>query len=151
LGYEIELIMENISNFESRTGILTCNAEDLYNFVTDIRNFQRFVPKGTINDWNAEKEACSFSVSMIGTVNLRLGEKEKYNLVAYSGDALKKNDFSFILNIADNGKDPSEVKVSLKADLNPMMKIMATKPISQFLEMLISEMERFRGWKEIII
>jgi hypothetical protein len=28
-----------------------------------------------------------------------------------------------------------------------MMKMIATKPIGQFLEMLIIEMEKFRGWK----
>jgi hypothetical protein len=27
------------------------------------------------------------------------------------------------------------------------MKMMAAKPISQFLEMLINEMEKFRDWK----
>jgi hypothetical protein len=29
-----------------------------------------------------------------------------------------------------------------------MMKMIASKPISQFLETLINEMESFRGWKE---
>ncbi len=43
-------------------------------------------------------------------------------------------------------KDPAEVKVTLSADLNPMMKMVAAKPISQFLELLISEMEAFNGW-----
>ena len=37
-------------------------------------------------------------------------------------------------NITDNGTDPAEVKVSLNADLNPMLKMMAAKPIEQFLE-----------------
>jgi len=52
------------------------------------------------------------------------------------------------LYISDNGKNPADVKVSLNADLNPMMKMMATKPIGQFLEMLIKEMESFRDWKD---
>ena len=44
---------------------------------------------------------------------------------------------------------PAEVKVVLTADLNPMMKMIAAKPIGQFLEMLINEMEKFSGWKEL--
>lgn len=140
--------MANLSYFESRSGKLTCNAEEVFAFVTDIRNFERFIPKGTINNWNAEKESCSFGVSMLGTVTVRLAEKENYTKVVFNGDALKKNDFSLILFISDNVKNPADVKVTLSADLNPMMKMMAVKPIGQFLEILIKEMESFRGWKD---
>lgn len=140
--------MNDMSYFESRPGKLTCTAEEVFNFVTDIRNFKRFIPQGTINNWQSERESCSFSVSMLGTVNIRLSEKEMYKKVVFAGDALKKNDFSLVLNISDNGNKPAEVKVSLKADLNPMMKMMATKPIGQFLEMLINEMKSFKDWED---
>jgi hypothetical protein len=140
--------MGDLSNFESRSGQLTCRAEKVFNFVTDLRNFERFVPHGTINDWQAQKESCSFSVSMIGTVSLRLSEKITFSKVVYNGDALKENDFSLVLDIKDNGKEPAGVKVRLSADLNPMLKMMAAKPIGQFLEMLINEMENFKDWKD---
>ena len=42
------------------------------------------------------------------------------------------------------------MKVILEAELNPMLKMVANKPIIQFLEMLIREMENFKGWKNII-
>lgn len=141
--------MDDISYFESRTGKLKCAVDEVFNFVTDIRNFEQFIPQGSINNWQAEKESCSFDVTMIGTVSFRLVEKEKYNKVVFTGDALKKNDFSLILHITGSDKNPAEVKVSLNADLNPMMKMMATKPIGQFLEILINEMESFRDWKDI--
>lgn len=127
---------------------MTCNAEEVFSFVTDIRNFERFIPKGAINNWDAEKESCSFSVSMLGIVTVRLAEKEKNTKVVYTGDALKKEDFSLVLFISDKVNNSAEVKVSLSADLNPMMKMMANKPINQFLEMLIKEMENFRSWKD---
>lgn len=140
--------MSDLSYFESRSGTLTCNAEEVFSFVTDIRNFERFIPKGAINNWDAEKESCSFSVSMLGIVTVRLAEKEKNTKVVYTGDALKKEDFSLVLFISDKVNNSAEVKVSLSADLNPMMKMMANKPINQFLEMLIKEMENFRSWKD---
>jgi hypothetical protein len=142
--------MDNLSNFKSRSGKLTANAEAVFNFVTDIRNFERFAPKGTINNWIAEKESCSFSVSMIGTVTVRIADKEKFSKVIYRGDALKKNDFSLTLHISDNLENPAEVRVVLSADLNPVMKMMVSKPIVQFLEMLIHEMEIFREWDKTI-
>ena len=138
--------MSDLSIFKSRSGNLSANAEAVFAFVTDIRNFERFAPKGTINNWIAEKESCSFSVSMIGTVAVRISEKEKFSKVIYNGDALKKNDFSLTLHISDNLTNPADVRVVLSAYLNPVMKMMVSKPIVQFLEMLIHEMDIFREW-----
>jgi hypothetical protein len=141
--------MDDLSYFESRSGKLTCNAEEVFAFVTDIRNFEQFIPKGNINNWNAERESCSFNVSMLGTVTIRLAEKEKYNKVVFKGDAMKKNDFSLTLDISVNVKKQADVRVLLSADLDPMMRMMAARPVDRFLEILINEMESFRGWKEI--
>ena len=139
--------MDDMSYFESRSGKLSCTAEEIFNFVTDIRNFEQFIPPETIKNWQAEKESACLNVPMIGTVSFRLAEKEKYTKVVYSGDALNKNDFSLVLHISDNNNNSAEVKISLNADLNPVMKMMAAKPIRQFMEKLVNEMEVFRGWK----
>jgi carbon monoxide dehydrogenase subunit G len=141
--------MDDISHFESRTGNLTCTSKEVFDFVTDIRNFERFIPNATINDWQAGRESCSFSVSMVGTVSFRLIRKEAYNKVVFSGDALEKNNFSLILNIRDSIQNMTEVKVSLDSDLNPMLKMIAPKPIARFLEILINEMENFKEWGNI--
>jgi hypothetical protein len=143
--------MSDISHFESRKGDLKCTSGEVFGFVTDIRNFEQFIPRGAINKWQAEKESCTFSVSMVGTVTLRLIAKEPFTKVIFDGDALKKNDFILTLNILDGVNSNAEVKVSLDAELNPMLKMMAEKPIIQFLELLIIEMENFRGWRNIIL
>jgi hypothetical protein len=150
VGLGDNLVMDDISHFESRTGKLTCTSREVFDFVTDIRNFEQFIPDGTINDWQAGRESCSFSISMVGTVNFQLIRREEYNKVVFSGDALGKNDFSLILNISDSvQKNLTEVKVTFDADLNPILKMIAAKPIASFLEILIKEMENFKGWGNI--
>ncbi|MDO9579407.1 MAG: hypothetical protein Q7J06_02405 [Bacteroidales bacterium] len=141
--------MSDLTYYESRVGKVTSSAQGVFNFVTDMRNFDQFIPHGTINNWKAEIDSCSFNVAMLGTVSFLLAEKEMYNKVVYTGDALKKNDSTLVLDITEKSKNSAEVKVSLKADINPMLKVMDAKPIEQFLEILINEMERFRGWEDI--
>jgi hypothetical protein len=80
---------------------------------------------------------------------LQIAQKQEFNKVVYNGDALKKNDFSLVLDITGDTNVNAEVKVSLNAELDPMMKMVAAKPIRQFLETLVNEMENFRGWKNI--
>ena len=142
--------MDNISFFESRSGKLSCTPEEAFRFVTDLRNFGRFATKATINNWNADKESCSFNISVVGTITVRLAESEKFSFVVFKGDALKKNDFSLKLNISGSVQEKASVKVGLSADLNPIMKMMVSKPIEQFMEMLIKEMESFNDWKNTI-
>lgn len=140
--------MSVISKFESRTGNLSCKPGEVFNFVTDIRNFKQFVPGGRVDNLQMEKESCSFHISPLGTVNLNISKKEPDSNVTFSGSALKSNDFSLLLDITENAAGKAEVKVTLNADLNPILKMMAAKPVMQFLEKLIDEMERFKGWQD---
>ena len=139
--------MENSSYFESRKGTASDSADAVFNFVTDLRNFERFIPGGSVNNWNAVKDSCSFSVSMIGNVSVRIAEQQAFTKVTYCGDALKKEDFTLTIEIGSLSSDRSEIKLHLIADLNPIMKMMAAKPVAQFLEILITEIERFGDWR----
>ena len=141
--------MSNLSYFESRSGKPDCTPEQLFNFVTDLRNFERFIPAGTVDGWNAEMDSCSLRVPKIGDVSLNVARKEKYNFVAYKGRAMKNNDFELVVHISRQSNDLADVKLALNASLNPMMKMIASKPIGQFLEMLIDKIESFNCWEDI--
>ena len=143
-------IMSELSTFESRTGKLEFSGETVWKFVTDIRNFERFIPAGSVSDLKIGNDSCSFQVSMLGTVNISITEKTAHNMVLFSGNALGQNNFSLILNIDSTGLNKSEVKIRLSAELNPMLKMIASDPLKKFLETLISEMEKFNGWDKTI-
>lgn len=140
--------MPDISTFESRTGFLKCTPSEIFDFVTDIRNFRQFVPDGTIEDLKIDRESCSFHVSPVGNVSFMLSQKEPDRKVVYEGNALKSNDFSLVLDIRENAGRMAVVNLKLAAHLNPLLKMMAAKPIESFLEKMIDEMEKFRGWQQ---
>lgn len=142
--------MADLSVFESRTGNLKCKPDEIYNFVTDIRNFEQFIPDGQISSWHADRDSCSFHVSIAGMVSVRLSEKLPYSKVVFNGDALKQNDFTLTLNIRSASTDAAEIKILLEAELNPLLKMVASKPVTQFLEILVVEMEKFQSWRNII-
>jgi carbon monoxide dehydrogenase subunit G len=142
--------MASFSEFESRTGQVTCTKKDVFGFCTDLRNFNRFIQPGKILNWQADNETCSFEVAGIGRVTLGIIEKEAYSKVVFSGDALMNNNFIITLNISINDNDRVSVKVDMKAELNPVMKMVAAKPIEMFLAKLIDEMEKFEDWDKPI-
>jgi len=132
--------------FESRKGLLTGTPEEVYNFVTDIRNFGSFIPDGYISNWEALKDSGSFMVSPLGSVNFRLEDSLPFEKVKFAGTALSSTDFALdlIIEKGENGK--AEVKVMVGTVLNPVLRIMVDGPARRFLETLIGEMEKFTGW-----
>jgi carbon monoxide dehydrogenase subunit G len=141
--------MGEMSTFESRTGIVNCTAEELYHFLTDIRNFERFIPKDKFSDVMMDKESCSFNLGMMGKVNIRIREKKEFSEVIYAGNAMQVNDISLIVEFFDADSSHSRIKLRVLAGLNPILKMFATEPVKKFLETIIKEMEKFNGWKEI--
>jgi carbon monoxide dehydrogenase subunit G len=139
--------MPDKSEFKSRTGKLNYTPAEIFDFVTDIRNFRQFVPEGSIDDLQIEQDSCSFHISPLGKINFSLAEKKPHNKVVYKGTVLQSNDFSLVLDIMENSTGRAEVNLNLAAHLNPLLKMMAAKPIDNFLEKMIDEMEKFRGWK----
>ncbi|MCJ7449394.1 MAG: hypothetical protein MUO72_17090 [Bacteroidales bacterium] len=141
--------MSEASTFESRTGRLTCNAGEVYNFLTDIRNMEQFIPSGTASNWKSDRESCSFRVNPLGDVDIRLTEKVVNKKVVFSGNALQVNNFSLIINISGIENQPAEVRVLLSAEMNPVLKMVAAGPVRQFLDTLINEMEKFKRWNDL--
>jgi hypothetical protein len=138
-----------MSTFESRAGRLSCKAEDLFNFLTDIRNFEQFIPKDKLSNLRIDKDSCTFNMSMLGEVNIQMKERTPYCEVVFSGKALMVNECSLYVKFHDTDPGNSEVRLLFFVDLNPMLIMIATDPVRKLLETIITEMEKFKGWKEI--
>ena len=143
--------MSELSKFESRTGKIGCKPAETYEFVTDIRNFKRFVLNGNINELQIDRESCSFNISPLGNLSLRISKKEPDKRVVYSGVALKSNDFTLLLDIKEAPAGMSEVIISINAEMDPMMRMIASRPVAQFLETLIDKMEKFKDWNDTMV
>ncbi|HLP75118.1 MAG TPA: hypothetical protein VK155_19605 [Bacteroidales bacterium] len=132
-----------MDHYESRTAKSGCTPEDIYGFVTDIRNFKRFIPAGSVNDWQADADTCSFNVSHLGSVKMGIDAKEPYSLVSFRGTAMKNNHFEMHLHINRTEDNTAAVHLELNTQLNPFIKMVAAKPIGQFLEMIAGRIENF--------
>lgn len=142
--------MADISTFESRPGKLVCSSDDAFNFTSDIRNFKQFIPADSVNVLTIEKDYCRFNVNMLGDVKIQISEKVRPFKVAFSGQIPQIKNLLISLNYCDTGNSTSDIRIVIRAEINPFLKMMVAEPVNNFLEKLVIEMEKFRGWKEII-
>jgi len=132
-----------MTKFESRTGKIQSSQETAYNFLSNFNNFEQFIPEDKAKDWKSDENKCSFSVNGIGGVGLEIMEREPNKLIKITGNGIAKVEFYMWIQLKELEKNDTRVRLTLKADLNPMMKMIASNPLNNFLELLVAKMENF--------
>ena len=132
-----------MTKFESRIGKLDTSGEKAFNFLSDFRNFNRFIPEDKVKEWEASAEQCKFTVDGIGKAGLKIIEKEPNKLVKISDDGTAGLEFFFWIQIKEIEEKDTRIKLTIKADLNPMMKIVAAKPLKSFVNLMIDKIEEY--------
>lgn len=95
--------------------------EAIYSVLSDFGNFTPIVAD-KVEEWNATEETCSFKAKGF-TVKLRMVEREPYKLVKITGDDLPF-EFFFWIQLKSVAPDDTRMLLTLRAELNMMMKMM---------------------------
>lgn len=95
--------------------------EAIYAVLSDFGNFTPIVAD-KVEEWNATVDRCSFKAKGF-TVKLRMVEREPYRLVKITGDDLPF-EFFFWIQLKSVAPDDTRMLLTLRAELNMMMKMM---------------------------
>jgi len=125
---------------ESKTGIANGNQETVYNYVSDFRNFSHMLPADRLSNMEVTSDVIRFDISGLGTVGLKIAEKKPYTQLVITGTEDSAADFTFWLNIATISDNRSQVNLTLQANLNMFMEIMAKGPLQQFTNLIIDKL-----------
>jgi carbon monoxide dehydrogenase subunit G len=142
--------MGSTPRYESRIAVVKVEAAKIYRFVTDMRNFERFITVSAIKNWNATVSECSFEISPVGRAELEIEKREENSMVKYKGNGLNGTTFFMWVQIKELNPGDSRVKLTIEAELNPVLRMMAEKPIKDFLEKIVAGIESFQDWDSTI-
>jgi carbon monoxide dehydrogenase subunit G len=127
---------------ESRIGKLNGKDEKAFEFLTDFNNFKGLIPQDKVKDFKSDTESCSFSVPGIGRAGLKIVEKERPKLVKIQSDEQTTFDFSLWIQLKQVTENDARVKITVEPQLNPMVEMMAKKPLKQFVDTLVNHLEQ---------
>lgn len=128
---------------ESKIGKVIYSDEQVYNFLTDFNNFESLIPKDKITNWESDENSCSFSVNPIGKTGMKIVEKESCKLIKIVSLENAKYNFTFWLQLKKIDENNTGIKLTLQADLNPMIQMMAKKPLQEFLDKMIDQLVKY--------
>ena len=124
------------SAFESSVKSVAYPPESIYNLLCDFNNFADIVPNEKVKDWESTADTCRFKVDSVGEVGLRIIEREAFSTIKYTADGKTPFNFYLWVQIKEVEATHSQIKLTIKAEMNPMMKMVASQPIQKFLDMV---------------
>lgn len=128
---------------ESKIGKITSPEERVYNFLTDFNNFKDLIPEDKLQNWQADEDSCRFTINPIGETGVKIIKKEPYKLIKLTGIEESKFDFTLWVQLKQKEEKDTRIKLTLEAELNPMLQMMAKKPLQEFLDKLVDQLSKY--------
>lgn len=124
-----------MTRIESDTVTVHKPASEVYNLLSNFNNYQKLMPEQVTN-WQSTEDECSFTIAGMASLGMKIVEKNPNNSIKVARNGKAPFDFKLECLIADN-QQQCEVQLAFDADLNPMLKMMAVKPLTNFLNLLV--------------
>ena len=128
-------------NLESPKVTVQKSAQELFDLLTDVKNFGKLMPENIAKFEVIGDDAFIFGLKGMPEIKLKMKEKVAPSKVVL-GAASDKLPFTLIANIDSVSDSSSDVKLDFEGDFNPMMAMMIKGPIGKFIETLASNMHK---------
>jgi len=125
-----------MTTFESTVKKIESPQERIYSFLSDFDHFGEVIPKDKISNWQSNGDSCRFTVDPLGEVGLRIVEKEPSKTIKFTAEGKVPFNFFLWIQLKEVAENDTRMKLTIHADMNPMVKMMASKPVKKFLEAL---------------
>lgn len=128
-------------NLESPKVNVEKSPQDIFNFLSDIKNFEGLMPENISKFEVLENDKFLFALKGMPEIILKKKEVIAPNKIVL-GAAGGKLDFSLVAEINETNENSSDVQLKFNGDFNPMMAMMIKGPIGKFIETLATSIPK---------
>lgn len=128
-----------MTRIESDAVTVSKTSQEIYTFLSDFNNFQQLMPEQVTN-WKSTSEECSFTINGMATLGMRIVEKTPHSMIKAAKHGTAPFDFTLTCLMDDKGSE-TQVRLVFDADLNPMLRMMAQTPLTNFLNLLVQRLK----------
>lgn len=117
--------------FESKTTI-NKSVNTVYAFLADMNNHQQLMPE-SIQNWSSTNDEARFNIPNMAALALRIEDRVPDQEIRIT--PFEKTPFAIELKwVLSGNSDSTEVKYTISADLNMMMKMLASGPLQKLAD-----------------
>ncbi|TCK85163.1 SRPBCC family protein [Albibacterium bauzanense] len=126
-----------MTSFESKT-TLSKPIEEVYAFLEDCNNHEQLQPDN-VYDWSSTRDEATFTIKNMSKLALKVKERKENSEIRIV--PASETPFDISLNwLLDQKDGKTEVKLELNAELNMMMKMMASGPLQKLIDFQIKRL-----------
>jgi hypothetical protein len=126
---------------DSNKKTIADSAAHISAFVAEPDNFGKLLPP-QIKDWKSEGEKCSFTIVGVTDMHLFMSEHQTAKKVSYSSLPHNKIPLRIDLMLNSVSEKETEAYIALDAQLNNMIAMMAKRPLTNFINLLIEDLQK---------
>ncbi len=119
---------------------ITASAETIFAFLSNFNNLQDLMPDKVVN-WSSTATTCAYTIEGMAHMNMAYGNNVEFEIIEMISQG--KNPFTYDLttSIFKVNETKSEVYIIFNGDMNPMIAMMAKKPLQNFVDVLVDRLQ----------
>ena len=125
-----------MTKFESSVKQVPYPVENVYRNLSDLSNLERVrdrIPEDKLQDFQFDSDSVQVSVAPVGTIKLRIIEREENKCVKFETEQ-SPLPFNLWIQVLPVSEMESKMKVTVKADIPFMLKGMVAGPLQDGVE-----------------
>lgn len=125
-----------MTKFESSIKQIPYPVENVYRNISDLSNLERVrdrVPQDKLQDFQFDSDSVQVSVSPVGTIKLRICDREENKCVKFETEQ-SPLPFNLWIQVLPVDSANSKMKVTVQADIPFMLKGMVSGPLQDGVE-----------------
>lgn len=131
-----------MATFESSVRQIPHSQQAVYNMLSDLSNIDRVkdrIPADKLNDLTFDADSMSISTPM-GAVKLKIVDREEPKCIKFETEQ-SPLPFNFWIQILPVTDTACKMKLTIKAELNPFIKGMVSKPLQEGIEKIADALQ----------
>lgn len=132
-----------MTKIESNKSQIENSIENVFAFLSDFNNFQKLMP-AQVTNWTSTENECSFTISGMATIGMKILEKTPSTHIKITSNGKVPFDFVLCVNLVSLGENKTSGQLLFEAELNPMIKMMVEKPLTNFFNLLADRMKEIK-------
>lgn len=128
-------------NLESPKVCINKNAQDVFDFLTKVENFEQIMPESKQKFEKLSDKKFLFQLSGMPEIVLKQKESTPLSQIIL-GAASDKLPFTLTANLNSTSDSETETQLIFEGDFNPMMAMMIKKPIQNFINALAENLQK---------
>lgn len=120
----------------SQTHSTKSATDNLFDFMGDFNNFKHLLPEDKIENFECTSEQCSFGIKGLVPLTIKIKERQPKSKITFETLGLAKFVFTLHIHLLPN----QTTNVQLEGDMNPFIKVMAEKPLSELVNTMATKL-----------